>query len=286
MWLRLYTWICIFCGVIFYGIAQGQQPLKLGKVTSSSITEISGIVPYSYDTGYFWVHNDSGDDAYIYLIDSVASLRTKVKVEGAKFIDIEDIARFSKDGKSFLLIADIGNNLRNREILNLYIIEEPKIGTINHTNTLNVSVHKEIKIKYADKRRDAEAIFVDPVDNQVYIVSKRDFQSVVFSLQLDIVSDSIQILEPKLELPFTFATAADISTDGKNIVIKNLTQVFLWDRDLNASIIQTLKNDPRHIPYVIEPQGEAICFDLLNRYLYTISERPFGLESYLYKYEF
>ncbi|TCV19923.1 hypothetical protein EDC17_100322 [Sphingobacterium alimentarium] len=263
-----------------------QSPQKLGKVKSALITEISGITPYGYGEGYFWVHNDSGDGPFVYLIDSTANLKVKVEVEGVKFTDVEDIARFQVDDKKYLVLADIGNNLRNREILSLYVIEEPQVTISKSLNTIRVPLLKEIKVRYSDKRRDAEAIFVDPTDHQLYITSKRDFESTVFSLPLDLNGSTAHTLRPLLTLPFTFTTSADISGDRKYIVAKNLTTIYMWERQNGQSVIETMSQTPQIIPYIIEPQGEAICFDLYNRFLYTISERPFGLDSYLYKYEF
>jgi len=276
-------------GIIYLlltSISYAQSPQMLGIVSSAAITEISGIVPYNFSKGYFWVHNDSGDDANIYLIDSTASLKVTVYIDGINETDIEDVAKFKVGDEHFLILADIGNNRRNREELSLYVIKEPQIDLNTKLTSLKVTLHREIKIKYADKRRDAEAIFVDPLDNQVYILSKRDLESTVFALPLHTNNAEVHVLQPMLTLPFTFTTAADISEDGKFIVAKNLTTVFLWERRNSASILETLKQTPRNIPYTIEPQGEAICFDLYNRFLYTISERPFGLDSYLYKYDF
>lgn len=272
--------------VLFNSTLYAQQPQKLGKVKSSAITEISGIIPYSYKSGYFWVHNDSGDGPFVYLVDSTASLKVKVEVEGLKFIDVEDIARFQSGGNNYLILADIGNNLRHRDSLSLYIIEEPNISIKESSSTAKASLIKEIKFRYKDKNRDAEAIFVDPKDNSLYLISKRDFESILFRLPIDFKDSETHVLEPLMTFPFTFATAADISTDGKYIVVKNLMNIYMWERDGNQCVTEAMSKIAKTIPYVIEPQGEAICFDLNNRFLYTISERPFGLDSYLYKYEF
>jgi hypothetical protein len=277
--------IIVIC-LLMCNTTSAQSPQKLGKVTSAAITEISGMVPYNFKKGYFWVHNDSGDGANVYLIDSTALLKVRVEIEGVKALDIEDISRFKVGEENFLILADIGNNRRNREVLSLYVIEEPQIDFNDKLTSLKVPLHREIKLKYADKRRDAEALFVDPLDNQIYILSKRDLESTVFTFPLQTNKSEVHILQPKLALPFTFTTAADISADGKYIVAKNLTAVYIWERNNSDSILETLKQAPRNISYTIEPQGEAICFDLHNRYLYTISERPFGLDSYLYKYDF
>lgn len=284
--LFFYVGILLLCTIGLPQVGWAQNPQKLGKVKSALITEISGIAPYGNKEGYFWVHNDSGDGPFVYLIDSTANLKVKVEVEGVKFTDVEDIARFQIDNKKYLVLADIGNNLRNREILSLFVIEEPQAVIAKDLNTMKVPLLKEIKIRYRDKRRDAEGIFVDPSDLQLYIISKRDFESTVFSLPLDLNGPTAHTLRPLVTLPFTFTTSADISGDGKYIVAKNLTTIYMWERQIGRSVIETMSQTPQIIPYVIEPQGEAICFDLNNRFLYTISERPFGLDSYLYKYEF
>ena len=173
--------ILVICLVYLHlsSISYAQSPHKLGKVTSAAITEISGIVPYNFSKGYFWVHNDSGDDANIYLIDSTSLLKVTVHIDGIKAIDIEDIARFKIGNDHFLILADIGNNRRNREELSLYVIKEPQVDFSTKLTSLKVPLHQEIKIKYADKSRDAEAIFVDPLDNQVYILSKRNVRMTV-----------------------------------------------------------------------------------------------------------
>lgn len=263
---------------------QGQ---KLGKVISSALTEISGITPYSYEHGYFWVHNDSGDKAQVYLMDSTASLQTIIKLDGVDAIDCEDIARVNRDGQSYLLVADIGNNTKNREVLHIYMFPEPKIDFNTKEITIAADEITKIAIKYADKRRDAEAIFVDQQNQEIYIVSKRDFRATVFSFPLPAIGSSeLIILEPKLTLPFTFTTSADMSLDGRFILIKNLSNVYLWQRELSEPILTTLAKPFKIIPYEIEPQGEAICFDSMGRYFYTISERPLGLDSYLYRYNY
>jgi len=266
--------------------ALAQQPHKLGKLTSSKLDEVSGIIPYAFKPGYFWVHNDSGDDASIYLIDSTANLKLTVSLEGVNVVDCEDIARVDIRGESYLVLADMGNNSGKRDTLSLYLFKEPRY----EGNEVDIQVKRaaiqQLRFRYKDHKRDAEALFVDPKDLTVYIISKRDFKSTVFSFPLVPLTDTVQELEPLLQLPFTFTTAADITTDGRYILIKNLKSIFMWERKSGAGIITTLKQPFKEIPYEIEPQGEAICFDLTERYFYTISERPLGLDAYLYRYDY
>lgn len=266
-------------------LAQGK---KLGKVTDPVLSELSGIIPYSYQPGYFWVHNDSGDDGQIYLIDREAKLSFTLKLEGIKVEDCEDIARLTIDGVPHLLLADIGNNQKKRSTLSLYLFPEPQIAQgVKYAEVPSHSI-KKLDIRYAIKPRDAEAIFVDPLTQEVYIVSKRDFKSTVFSFPIEKFNTPQQMVElkPQLELPFTFVTSADISPDGHYVLIKNLTTIYMWKRTDSETLLKTLSQPAKKMPYSLEPQGEAICFDLEEPYFYTISEKPLGLPAYLIKYPY
>jgi len=274
--------LCVFIHVTSF--AQGR---KMGKVSNAVLSEISGITANSKHDGYFWVHNDSGDKAQIYLIDSLAKLQVTVKLDGIAVVDCEDIATVLIDGVPHILLADIGNNIKNREILSLYLFPEPIIDFQSDEIHVAADKIKKIDIKYKDQRRDAEAIFVDQQNQEVYIISKRDFKATVFSFPLSAIGkQEVIILEPQLKLPFTFVTSADMSLNGKYILIKNLTNVYLWERSLGESVLQTLSKPFKQMPYAVEPQGEAICFDKKAPFYYTISERPLGLDSYLYQYNY
>ena len=282
-----YIWLIPLLLILQVSVTRAQNPVKMGKLKSPKLTEVSGIVSSYANNSLFWVHNDSGDKANIYLIDSLADLKATVHLEGINVMDAEDIASLMIDGVPHLLLADMGNNLRNRDTLSLFLFKEPVLDKLNASYTVARKDILEIRYRYQDKRRDAEALFVDPLDNMVYIISKRDFRSTLFSLSIsDRARSAVQELFPLMQLPLTFATAADIRQDGRYIAVKNLTSIFLWKRDENQDIISALKRPYVQVPYEIEPQGEAICFDRNKRCFYTISERPFGLDSYLYAYEY
>lgn len=262
-----------------------QERVQLGKVKSPLLQEISGITPSYNHKGYFWVHNDSGDEARIYLLDSSVNLRCVVELEGVNIIDAEDVSSFLVNGIPHILLADIGNNLRNRDTLSLYLFKEPALDAIDKKYVIAKNDIVEIKFRYADKKRDAEAIFVNPSELEAYIVSKRDFKSMLFKLSLsDAAIQVVQSVSPILEFPFTFVTGADFSNDGRYIIIKNLTSIYVWERMYAQPISSVLSSVGKKYSYIAEPQGEAICFDPYNRFFYTISERPLGLDAYLYRY--
>lgn len=280
--------IVFFCIITLSVLGQDQMVHRevLGKIKDSRLNELSGIVASRKMPNMFWTHNDSGDSARIFLIDSQAKLRCIVSLEGVDAVDVEDIAWYEQDGKSYLLLADIGDNRGVRQDIQLYHFEEPACREGEAYVTIPQQAIKRINMRYEDKARDAEALFVDPTDKKAYLIAKRDLRVGVYPIDFQHApSGSSLSLKRSLTLPMTFITAADISTDGSHIIIKNIGQVFLWQRTKGMSIHETLVQPPRSLYYRPEPQGEAICFGANDYVFYTVSERPLGLEAYLYRYQ-
>lgn len=259
--------------------------VALGEIVDKQLSELSGIIN-AKQSSYFWVHNDSGDDARVYLINKKGKLVCTYKLESIQVKDCEDIGRVMIKGKSFLILADIGDNRARRKNIKLHIFPEPVYKDGDQLVSIPKDDIRTVTLRYKDGPRDAEALFVDPTDHQLYIVSKRDFQSTVYTATVFSNSKkNFSMLTPVQKLPFTFVTSADISPSGDAILIKNLTQIFYWKRRRGGSIEQALSQKPVSIPYEIESQGEAIAFGLEGEGFYTVSERPFGLKSYLYFFE-
>ncbi len=280
--------ILFFSALVLFVVAQdiGTDRVSLGKITDSRLNELSGLVNSRKDPSCFWTHNDSGDSARIFLLDKQAKLRCIVGLEGVDLVDTEDIAGFSKDGRSYLVLADIGDNRGKRTTVQLYIFEEPDWKEGQSRLLIPRSKIRKINLRYADRPRDAEAIFVDPQDLRAYVISKRDLQVGVYPIDfMHAKDDDTLVLKRALSLPMTFITAADIASDGSRILLKNLGQVFQWRREGSKDIVDVFRQEPDTLSYQAEPQGEAICFGPENNIFYTVSERPLGLDAYLYRYQ-
>ncbi len=257
--------------------------IALGELTDPQLKEVSGITP-AYQEGNFWVHNDSGDGATIYLIDRQAKLLKKFSLEGVSVVDCEDIDRVKIGDTYFLVLADIGNNAGKRTWTCLYVFPEPQADDPGLIPKKSI---RAIFLKFPGRQRlDAESIMIDPIDNMLYVISKREFRSTVYGVKVFTnVKQQYFTLNRIAELPFTFATASAIDQTGTQLLVKNITHIFYWQRNRSESWKQVLQRKPAILPYQVEPQGEAIAFDSNGTGFYTISERPFGLKSYLYFFE-
>src|SRR5215813_4130738 len=90
----------------FGGFAQQVIPTERvtkGKVADPALGEVSGIIASIQNPGMFWVHNDSGDEARFFLIDSAAQLKQIYYLEGVDAIDMEDIAWVELNGKAHII---------------------------------------------------------------------------------------------------------------------------------------------------------------------------------------
>ena len=126
---------------------------------------------------------------------------------------------------------------------------------------------------------------LDPLDKRLYIVSKRDKKNNLYSFSWDQFGNKEEIkLDKHLEFPFSSSVAGDISKDGCQILIKNYFAVYYWIRKEGESLTETLARTPISLPYVPEPQGEAIAFSSSMKSYFTISEKRFNILPVLYRY--
>ncbi|MFN8705803.1 MAG: hypothetical protein ACK50J_03925, partial [Planctomyces sp.] len=83
-------------------------------IRDARISESSGLAASQIRPDAFWIHNDSGDSARLFLVSASGETLTVMNLKTEKPVDWEDMCSFVVDGKSWLLIADTGDNLSQR----------------------------------------------------------------------------------------------------------------------------------------------------------------------------
>ncbi|MCY3020655.1 MAG: sigma-70 family RNA polymerase sigma factor [Planctomycetota bacterium] len=104
------------------------KPIKVGALPKDLLPECSGLVKSPRHANVFWTHNDSDNPPQVFAVDKTGKLLRTVNIPGAQNVDWEDIA---VDAQGRLVIADIGDNARNRQELCLYRLPEPDPGNPN-----------------------------------------------------------------------------------------------------------------------------------------------------------
>ena len=249
------------------------EGISKGQVDNPSIDEASGLAASRSNPGFLWTHNDSGDSARIFLIDSLGKYKASVYLEGVNNRDWEDIAvgPGPDSTKSYIYLGEIGDNDAIYEFKYIYRFIEPMISQIE--NKISVLKFDSIKFTLPGGPRDTEALMIDPQTNDLYLFSKREHAINLYKLSYPYsTTETVSAEEVLSALPFSRIVAADFSADGNEILIKSYTQVFYWKRK-NEPVSELLKKEAIILPYTVEPQGESIAFSYDGKGYYTISEK-------------
>jgi hypothetical protein len=257
----------------------------IGKIESNEITESSGLVASKCQENVLWTHNDSGDNAFVFAINTAGKKLGTFRVKGAINVDWEDIAAYKNaDGECFLYIGDIGNNARARSNLVVYLVKEPLVSpsgaSSSKKNPIETENSKAIKFVYSDSRHDAETLLVHPQTADIYIVTKElSSPASVYKLANNYASDKINKLEKITDLsvpaiPNGFLTGGDISSDGKKVVVCDYFAAYEFALPENSKNFEEIwKQKPLTISIGEREQGEAVCYSFDGKSIFATSEK-------------
>ncbi len=258
---------------------------ELGTVASAKVVEASGIAASRTNHDAYWVVNDSGNGAVLHAVGADGSELGSIDIDGVLGFDWEDLAvgPGPEPGVSYVYVGDIGDNLRLRSTITLLRFPEPDLTD----PPAALSGAATIRLTYPESPEDSEAMWIDPITGDVFVVTKRqsDGRAVVYrapasTLDLDEPVAMTAIAE------FThpdnvFVTAADVTSDGAVLAMRGYNEVWMWVR-LDLGYEETLAAEPCMAPSPDEIQGEAITFVPGSLAYVTLSEgsaKPLNLVS-------
>ncbi|GGZ35849.1 hypothetical protein GCM10007049_31410 [Echinicola pacifica] len=252
-----------------------------GLVDRKILDEASGLASSKVFDNLIYTHNDSDGAPVVYKIDSLGQSKGAITLSGIYNRDWEDIAvgPNATGDKSIIYVGEIGDNQGRYPSIKLYSFEEP------HSEEGDVELIPHVtEMVYPDGPRDAETLMVDPWDGEVYIISKRDSSNVLFRVPTTHNDQEKVTLEKVLTLPVTMSVAGDISPDGTEIILKNYWVVYHWARLPGQSLKEAMSAPPVQLPYLPEPQGEALTFAFDGKSYFSLSEERFRIKPALMRY--
>jgi hypothetical protein len=231
-----------------------------GTVVDPGLDEISGVVVGHRMDGVLWVEEDSGNEAAVYALDPTGRVVSEVTVDGATNADWEDLAW----AKGRLWVGDIGDNERERLEIQVYSFREPWDRDVTSVDATT------LRLRYEDGPHDAEAMFVDPRDDHLYLIVKQftEPKSAVYAVPLrEARRGDVGVLRLVARVHLSFVTAADLGPAG--IAVRNYlsTVVFPWSDD--RTIVSTLEGISCPVSL---GSSEAIAQTRDGRALYSIAE--------------
>jgi hypothetical protein len=236
-----------------------------------------------------WSHNDSGHPNRLFVINAAGQEFGYFTITGAGSRDYEDICigPGPADGVSYIYLADIGDNLAQHNYIVVYRFPEPDLSNVQPGGTYAIDQNEveRFEFTYPNGPRDAETLMIDPLTQELYIVTKRDFRSLIYKTPQPLVSGTRSELMLLAQLPMNGIVAGDIQADGSQIVLKDFSKLYVWERLPNESVIDAMERQPQYLPYNIEPQGESIAIHPDGNQYFTISEQSGVVAPPIYTYK-
>jgi hypothetical protein len=289
----MWIWILIFIpgASVLWFRAFAQEPkfgnrIDCGLIEYNQIKEASGIATSRRNPGVLWTHNDSGDKNRLFALNTKGKHLGVYTIAGVAARDWEDIAigPGPVEGQHYLYIGDIGDNGREYEYKYIYRILEPKVNSSQAPVDTTLFGAETIAVFYPRVNYDAEALMVDPLTKDIYILTKGDTSSHVFRAAYPQSLKRGTRLEHLATLRLGLVVGGDISPAGDEILVKIYPAIYYWHRLPEQYFEETFKKAPVVLPYIWEPQGEAVGWNADGNGYFTISEELGGIPAHLYFY--
>ncbi len=263
--------------------AQHFEPGKVvGFLSNNAIVEASGMAVSRAVPDRYWLINDSGHDGQVFAINSAGDDLGSIRLVDASNRDWEDLTSFSLDGKHYVAVGDIGDNLDIHKSLKIHVFREPETLTGQE-----IKPAWTIEFTLPAGPVNFEAMGADPVAQRFFLISKRTdpialysvpYRSdapVVAALELDgvnIPAVKTTLTEQSLTRHFGRPTALDILEDGSAMVVLTYIRALWYARSSSQTWAQALASEPTIILLPFLPQSEALALSQDAQQLFITTE--------------
>ena len=253
---------------------------RLIQVASPQVVELSGLATSKADPTIMWAHNDSNNDAVLYRVGLNGEDLGAIPVEGAESVDWEDIASFTWKGRPALLVGDVGDNNAMRDHVTLYAFSDPGRAGIPQL------LWKQ-EFRYPEGARDCESVAVDPTDDSILLLTKREIPPVLYRIRMPSHEGNqdpvhAEKLGPVTTIPratrrdrlffplqsahFGRPTGMDISADGRTAVVVSYRESYRIDRSEGQGWVDAFAAGatPLGVPFMVQSEAIAISADGLT----------------------
>lgn len=252
-------------------------------MTAPEITEASGLVASRQNPGVLWTHNDSGFGATVFALSTNGVPLGRYYVPTVFGGNYEDIAIGPGPDPQhhWLYLGDIGDNFLGRSSIRVVRFPEPAIYLYQSNAPLirPTIAAQEIHLHYPDGPFDAEAVMVDPLSGDLFIATKATNNARLYRAtrgELDGGGPLVMTFIREMAFSgFRSVSAADISADGRLIVMRRNGRAWVWNRALTQTVGDALAATGSIAPVATNApdiNGEAIGFHATGLGYYTISE--------------
>jgi hypothetical protein len=261
--LILITLIAVSC--------QSSGQLKIEGSINNALEEASAAETIS-QSPLIWTIEDAGNDNNLYGLDSYGKIVKQIAITNASNIDWEDL---TSDSQGNIYIGDFGNNNEKRKHFRILKIKQEDLK--NKTVQADII---EFTLPKKQDSKDFEAFFL--FQNTFYIFSKETKKFIVLKVPNSVGTHEATIIyDFNLEGKDNKITSADISEDGKTIVLLNhdkLWKLSNFDKD------NFFSGDIEELKFDHNSQKEGICFKN-HHSVFITDERDGGEGGNIYSFK-
>lgn len=250
-----------------------------------SLDEASG-AETTVNSDYIWMLNDSGNSPKLYGVSAKGNIKEEIKID-AKNHDWEDL---TSDEEGNLYIGDFGNNDSKRKNLAILKVKKSALNDKGKVDIDRISFSYPNQEKFPPKNKnlyfDCEAFFYH--NNNFYLFTKsrvkNDFgKTSLYKVPAEKgkhVAEFLGTFNTCSDMD-CWITSADISNDGKSIVLLSPKSVWVFT-DFKGD--DFFNGTSKEIPLDGRvSQKESICFKD-NNTLYITDEKAHGSDGNLYEF--
>jgi len=257
------------------------------------LEEVSGI-QYDAKEDAFWMLNDSGNSSSVFLVTEQGKILRELKIDAVNN-DWEDI---TMDAEGNLYIGDFGNNRNERQDLRILKIKKEDLKSKKKVQVEKIYFSFPEQKKFPPKKKyfDVEGFFEWKGSFYVFTKSRvkkkmgRTFLYRVPNIQDYKPAEKYGVFQAKRISDFTtcggktcWITAADISKDGKKVVLLNEKSAWMFTGFTGDDFFS---GDAKEFSFGHESQKESVTFKN-NSTIYIADEqrKTSGRNLYLFQLE-
>lgn len=233
------------------------RPVVIPLAARPDLVENSAAALSRTQPGVWFTVNDSGNDPWLFALDTTGADRGAWRVRGATNVDWESAsvgpcgapqpadtsASDARDGAECVYIGDTGDNSARRRSRVIYRVREPAAQRAGFIGDVTA---ESLRYRYSDEPHDVEAMYVAP-NGDIYLITKRRLRdaagrlrpALVFVLPADAwggdtlavaaLVDSLPIVPGSA--PLRQVTDAALSPDARYLAVRTYGQVYVFATD-------------------------------------------------------
>ena len=278
--------LCVLADIESRAVVRGEDVShELGKIKAPELEETSGLAASRLNPDVLWLHND-GDSGQLFAVSTSGKLAAFLSCK-TPIKDLEDIAigPGPQQGVDYLYLGDIGDNDGRRREIRVVRFPEPNLAGQRGLQ-LTVADAEEIRLTYPDGPHDAEALLIEPVTGDLFIVTKEKNGARLYTVGgAELKAGAVAKLRAAGKLDVDEVSAGAISPDGRHILLRREKEGWLWKRKAGESVADALQRKPQKVPVLGKrqgPNGESIGFSPKGDSYFTVSE---GKKQAIYEFD-